>query len=161
MNAIDVARGLVGARIINKANGCSVIITETEAYLGEADTACHAHKGRNKRSEMLYRDGGTLFVYLCYGLHWLMNIVTGLENEPQGVLLRAGEGCKGPALLTRKLGVTGAHNGLSASGGDIEILRGAKCDIVTAPRVGIAYAAEADRLAALRFIYQAPPTIRR
>ena len=52
-------------------------ILETEAYRGEEDTACHAHKGRTKRTEVLYREHGRIYVYLCYGIHWLLNFVTG------------------------------------------------------------------------------------
>lgn len=52
-------------------------ITETEAYRGAQDTACHACHGRTKRTEVLYHDGGTIYVYLCYGMHWMLNIVTG------------------------------------------------------------------------------------
>ena len=61
-------------------------ITETEAYRGAQDTACHACHGRTKRTEVLYHDGGTIYVYLCYGMHWMLNIVTGHADEPQAEL---------------------------------------------------------------------------
>ena len=84
---LDVARDLVGKVIVY--NGMCLRITETEAYCGESDTACHAHKGRTKRTEIMYRQAGTLYIYLCYGMHWLMNIVTGEVDQPEAVLIRA------------------------------------------------------------------------
>lgn len=111
-DALEVAPDLVGKILVSKINGeeIRVRITETEAYCGEADTACHAHKGRTKRTEVLYGKSGVIYVYLCYGIHWLMNVITGEEEQPQGVLFRAGEGYDGPAKLTKALGVTGEQN---------------------------------------------------
>ncbi len=86
-------------------------ITETEAYRGEEDKACHASKGRTGRSEMLYRESGTIYVYLCYGVNYLMNIVTGEKDHPQGVLFRAGAVHNGPGRLTKYLQITKALNG--------------------------------------------------
>lgn len=109
---MEVAPELVGKTIVSKINGSEVRvrITETEVYRGEEDTACHAHKGRTKRTEVLYGRSGVIYVYLCYGMHWLMNVITGDEGTPQGVLFRAGEGFEGPAKLTKRLGVTGELN---------------------------------------------------
>ena len=78
-DALEVATQLVGKILVSKLSGeeIRVRITETEAYCGEADTACHAHKGRTKRTEALYCESGTVYVYLCYGMHWLMNVITG------------------------------------------------------------------------------------
>ena len=78
-DVLDVAQDLVGKIIVSKIKGeeIRVRITETEAYCGEEDTACHAHKGRTKRTEVLYGKSGVMYVYLCYGMHWLMNVVTG------------------------------------------------------------------------------------
>ena len=95
-DVLDVAKDLVGKIIVSKIKGeeIRVRITETEAYCGEEDTACHAHKGRTKRTEVLYGKSGVMYVYLCYGMHWLMNVVTGEEGTPQAVLFRAGENLK-------------------------------------------------------------------
>ena len=76
-------------------------ITETEAYFGEEDTACHAHKGKTKRTEVLYEDGGLAYVYLCYGIHALMNVISGVKDHPEGVLIRGIEGYNGPGKLTK------------------------------------------------------------
>ena len=91
---LAVARDLVGKVLVFGEN--RLRITETEAYCGEEDTACHAHKGRTKRTEVLYGDAGTIYVYLCYGIHWLLNIVTGEKEQPQAVLIRACQEAPGP-----------------------------------------------------------------
>jgi len=78
-------------------------ITETEAYRGVEDLACHASKGRTSRTEVMYHRGGVLYVYLIYGMYWMLNIVTGQENDPQAVLIRGLENIYGPGRLTRKL----------------------------------------------------------
>jgi len=78
-------------------------ITETEAYRGVEDLACHACKGRTVRTESMFHSGGVLYVYLIYGMYWMLNIVTATENEPQAVLIRGLEGLYGPGRLTRKL----------------------------------------------------------
>lgn len=77
---LEVARDLVGKVLVH--NGQRLRISETEAYCGESDTACHAHKGRTKRTEVLYADAGTIYIYLCYGIHWLLNIITGSTGCP-------------------------------------------------------------------------------
>lgn len=115
-DVLKVAPDLVGKRLVTEIGGekRSLIITETEAYRGEEDTACHASKGRTKRTDVLYREAGTIYVYLCYGMHWLLNIVTGEVDQPQAVLIRAcSDGKNGPAKLTKFLGVTGDINGES------------------------------------------------
>ena len=78
-------------------------ITETEAYRGVEDLACHASKGRTSRTEVMYHRGGVLYVYLIYGMYWMLNVVTGQENDPQAVLIRGLENIYGPGRLTRKL----------------------------------------------------------
>ena len=92
-------------------------------------------------------------MYLCYGIHWLFNVITGPEGFPQGVLIRACEGYEGPGKLTKRLGITGAHNGLDLCSS--EALRiedvGNVVNIITDKRVGIAYADEADRERLWRF----------
>lgn len=155
-DVLEVAPDLVGKILVSKIKGeeIRVRITETEAYRGEEDTACHAHKGRTKRTEVLYAKSGVIYVYLCYGMHWLMNIVTGEENQPQAVLLRAGEGCNGPAKLTKALGVTGKQN-TKPIVDNAEICiedDGEQHSFHTDTRVGIAYATEEYRNKQWRFI---------
>ncbi len=122
-------------------------ITETECYFGEEDTACHAHRGKTPRTETLYMKGGVAYVYLCYGIHNLFNIITGEEGHPEGVLIRGVDGADGPGKLTKLLGITRLHNKVSLTDSDIIWCEddGASPALVTAPRIGIDYADEADR----------------
>ncbi len=155
-DVLDVAQDLVGKIIVSKIKGeeIRVRITETEAYCGEEDTACHAHKGRTKRTEVLYGKSGVMYVYLCYGMHWLMNVVTGEEEKPQAVLFRAGENLNGPAKLTKALGVTGEQN-LQPLVENSQIWiedDGIKHNYHTDTRVGIAYATQEFRDKQWRFI---------
>ena len=151
-----VARDLVGKVLVHKTgNGTFRLrILETEAYCGESDTACHAHKGRTKRTEVLYASAGTVYIYLCYGMHWLLNIVTGEVNDPQAVLIRACEDAVGPGRLTKALSITGALNRSSVL--DSEELwiedDGFRCNIRLGKRVGIGYASQEDQNRLWRFI---------
>ena len=112
-DALDIAPALLGMELVIPKNGLreSFIITETEAYRGEEDLACHARKGRTPRTEMMYQTGGVLYVYLVYGMHWMMNIVTGIQGSPQAVLLRGVNDIEGPGRLTRSLGIDKSYNG--------------------------------------------------
>ena len=105
---LEVARDLVGKVLV--CGDKRLRISETEAYCGESDTACHAHKGKTKRTEVMYMEAGTVYIYLCYGVHWLLNIVTGEVNEPEAVLIRACVEANGPAKLTKHMGITGDMN---------------------------------------------------
>lgn len=152
---LEVAPELVGKLIAHTLpdGGTRMLrISETEAYGGEEDTACHAHRGRTKRTELLYRRAGTVYVYLCYGMHWLLNIITGEEEQPQGVLIRACEEAPGPGRLTKLLGVTGALNGTDVTDGALSVLDdGARFEIVPDRRVGIGYASPEDQARLWRF----------
>ncbi len=153
---LEVARDLVGKVLVHKTpdGELRLRISETEGYCGVADTACHAHRGRTKRTEVLYADAGTVYIYLCYGMHWLLNIVTGDENDPQAVLIRACVEAPGPGRLTKRLGITGELNRSSVlTGGSLWIEDdGFSCDVATAKRVGIGYAREEDQEKLWRFI---------
>lgn len=148
---LEVARDLVGKVLVH--NGQKLRISETEAYCGESDTACHASKGRTKRTEVMYRQAGTVYVYLCYGIHWMLNIVTGEIDQPEAVLIRACLDAEGPGKLTKKLAITGELNRTSvvdASGIWIED-DGFACEVVTDKRVGIGYASREDQNRLWRF----------
>ena len=152
---LEVARDLVGKVLVHRVNGqeLRLRISETESYCGEADTACHAHKGRTKRTEVLYFRAGTSYVYLCYGIHWLLNIVTGEENQPEAVLIRACVEANGPGKLTKKLGITGQLNRQHIVSSDLWIEDdGFVCQIETARRVGIGYASREDQDKLWRFM---------
>ena len=155
-DALEVAPELVGKTLVSSLPGAQerrLVITETEVYRGVEDSACHAHRGRTKRTEMLYRPGGAVYVYLCYGIHWLLNVITGPEDFPQAVLIRACEGFEGPGKLTKYLGITGAQNGIDICSSPLLRIEdeGRMVNITTDKRVGIAYAEEADRERLWRF----------
>ncbi len=156
-DALEVAPDLVGKTLVSALPGGAerrLIISETEAYRGEEDTACHAHRGRTRRTEPLYMSGGHFYIYLCYGIHWLLNAVTGPRDLPQGVLIRACRGFGGPGKLTKQLGIDGCFNGMAVDecpGLWFED-EGRSVNIITAPRVGIAYASPEDRERPWRFI---------
>lgn len=159
-DVLEAAPDLVGKILCRKLPGGGEIrlrITETEAYRGEEDGACHARFGRTPRTETMYLPGGYSYVYLVYGLHHLLNVVTGKENEPQAVLIRAMEApFDGPAKWTRHMHITREHNGLWLPQNDqISIVDdGYRPEILTAPRVGIDYAPEYWRDMPWRFIDQ-------
>ena len=150
-SCIEVARELVGKVLVH--NGNRLRISETEAYCGEEDTACHASKGRTKRTEVMYMEAGTVYIYLCYGMHWMLNIVTGEEDRPEAVLIRACLDAPGPGKLTKALGITGEQNRSSVVTSDVLWVEddGFRCSIVTDRRVGIGYASREDQDKLWRF----------
>lgn len=154
-DCLEVAPELVGKLLVRRIGGEErrMRILETEAYRGEEDTACHAHRGRTPRTEVLYAPAGTVYVYLCYGIHWLLNIVTGEENQPQAVLIRACVEAPGPGRLTKALDITGAFNRQRIFDRDELWIAddGLSCGVVTDKRVGIAYAAQEDQDRLWRF----------
>jgi len=148
---LEVAEALVGKVLV--CGDKKLRISETEAYCGESDTACHAHKGRTKRTEVLYAEAGTIYVYLCYGIHWLLNIVTGEENEPEAVLIRACCEAAGPGKLTKALGITGEFNRQHICRQEELYIEddGFRCEVATDKRVGIGYASQEDQDKLWRF----------
>src|SRR3989338_8834030 len=90
-NTLKVAKGLLGKALCVRKSGKILrwMIIETEAYRGEDDLACHASKGRTKRTETLYKKAGTVYAYLIYGMHYCLNIVTEKENYPSAILIRS------------------------------------------------------------------------
>ena len=148
---VEVAEELVGK--VLAYNGQRLRISETEAYCGEADTACHAHKGRTKRTEVLYAEAGTVYIYLCYGIHWLLNIVTGEKEQPEAVLIRACVEAPGPGRLTKALGITGELNWASVAGSEELWIEddGFRCKVIRDKRVGIGYASQEDQDRLWRF----------
>ena len=101
-----VAENLLGKILVRRFDDETTeryIITETEAYRGEEDLACHASKGRTKRTEVMYHEGGKIYVYLIYGMYWLLNFVTGKEDQPQAVLIRGLKGIDGPGRIGKTL----------------------------------------------------------
>jgi len=112
-DVLEVAPDLIGKFLIVKSNqnNFARMITEVEAYKGEEDKACHANKGRTSRTEIMYHAGGNIYVYLIYGMYWMLNFVTGTVNNPQAVLIRGIEGYNGPGKLSRKLEINESYYG--------------------------------------------------
>ena len=155
-DVLEVAPALVG-KVFCRSAGSEVLrgrITEVEAYCGEEDTACHARAGRTKRTETLYVAGGQTYVYLCYGIHHLLNVVTGALDQPQAVLIRGLTGLPGPGRWTKSFGITMKDNRVDlVSSGYLWIEDDGYVPdaIQTGPRVGIAYASDEDRQQPWRF----------
>lgn len=153
---LHVARALIGTYIVRSVGGrrISAMITETEAYKGPRDAASHAYNGRRTaRVEPLYRDGGTTYVYLVYGMHWLLNFSTAGAEKPEGVLIRAvavehgdeWELVVGPGRVTRALRIDKKLDGIDATvSTDLWLEdRGVRVPprfIVKGPRIGVDYA---------------------
>ena len=156
-DVLDVAPALLGKLLCRKTESGEVVkcrITETEAYRGEDDTACHASKGKTSRTSVMWDKGGTVYVYLCYGMHNMLNIVTGAKGDPQAVLIRGIEEANGPGKLTKKLSIERKHNGADVVFSDelwIESDGFTPAEINTSPRIGIDYAEEKDRTKPWRF----------
>ncbi len=155
-SAKELAPRLVGKLLCRRLASGEVLrcrITETECYYGEKDTACHAHKGRTARTEVMYRTGGVAYVYLCYGIHYLLNVVTGPDGFPEAVLIRGVEGYDGPGKLTKAMQIGKAQNGqFLSSTGEIWLEEdGTKVKVSRHRRIGISYASQRDQERKWRF----------
>lgn len=166
-DVLQISKDLLGKFIFTRIDGklTGGMIVETEAYKAPEDKASHAFGNRRtSRTEIFYSEGGISYVYMCYGIHYLFNIITNKANHPHAVLLRAIEpveginemmkrrkkneiSCKltsGPGSLSMALGITSKHNGIDLLSDAIWIEdRGVKVKknhIMAGPRVGIAYA---------------------
>lgn len=121
-DVVSIAREMIGMELfsITSEGTASGIITETEAYAGVTDKASHAWNGRRTaRTEIMYRNGGTVYVYLCYGIHSLLNIVTNRENTPHAVLIRAIEPTAGQELMAYRLNRTHWKPGILYGPGNV------------------------------------------
>lgn len=149
-DTVFLAQDLLGKVLVRKQSNGLISrqrISETEAYHGEEDKACHARFGRTERNQVMYQEGGVWYVYLCYGIHWLLNIVTGEKDFPSAILIRGVANISGPGRVTKGLQIDKALNGLSAdyfSGLWIEDdgYIPDKESIIATPRIGVDYAGE-------------------
>ena len=164
-DVVGLARELLGKVIATDIDGqhTSAIITETEAYAGETDMASHAFGGRRTaRTDVMFAQGGTAYVYLCYGIHHLFTVVTNQRNVPHAVLIRSavplegvpimrdrlgrepGRQLKGPGVVSRALGIRTILSGTDLLTGPIRILDAANMidlrDVKVGPRIGVDYA---------------------
>lgn len=156
-----VARELIGHTLcvqLGDVHGVTRLpITETEAYMGPHDLACHSAKGRTQRTEVMYQKAGTIYVYLIYGMYSMLNIVTGEKDFPAAVLIRGAGEYDGPGKLTRALGISRDINDsmLGKSAGvwieEPKTILSPQT-IQCTPRIGIEYAKEwAEK--ELRFVW--------
>jgi DNA-3-methyladenine glycosylase len=168
-DVLKIARELLGKVLVTEFDGVRTTgrIVEVEAYNGVVDRASHAYSGRRtRRTEVMYREGGTAYVYLIYGIHHLFNVVTNKEDIPHAVLVRALEPLegipimlkrvgkarpdhsltRGPGNLSKAMGLATLHTGYSLYEGEIYIgddgYRPRRTEIIATPRIGVDYAGE-------------------
>lgn len=155
-HALTAAQMLVGKLLCVKKNDGEILrmrITETECYMGTEDTACHASKGKTPRNSALWQEGGYTYVYLCYGMYYMFNVITGGEGDPQGVLIRGVEGYMGPGRFTKFCGIDKSYNLIDMKTSDMVWIEEDSylAETVSSPRIGIGYADKADRERLWRF----------
>lgn len=146
-DVLTIAPALIGKTLVRRFPDGSIskfTITETEAYRGEEDLACHASKGRTNRTEIMYHEGGHIYVYLIYGMYWMLNFVTGEKDIPQAVLIRGLEGIYGPGRLTKHLHIDKSFYGENLCSSErLYVTEGmADARIAESTRIGIDYAGD-------------------
>ena len=175
-DTLRVARALLGKKLVRQINGLELsgMIMETEAYCGEADSACHAHRGQTARNAVMFGEPGHAYVYFTYGMHYMLNLVTEAAGNPCAVLIRAilpltgieamearrkKKGAlltNGPAKLCQALSIDKSLNGCDVTlGSELWVENYKKIPdsvIVSTPRIGIDYAKTKDREALWRFL---------
>lgn len=176
----DVARRLLGSTLVSTVDGLETrgVIVETEAYLGLDDPASHAHasKGRTPRNDAMFAARGTLYVYVSYGIHHCINVVTGEEGVPAAVLIRALDPeagrsvmagrrgratdlCSGPGRLAQALGITMRHNYHDLARPPVRLVAGTPVEesrTGTSGRIGVSRAADWP----LRFFVKGHPAVK-
>ena len=153
-DALEVAPELLGKYLVRRFEDGSIgrfRITDVEAYLGMEDKASHASKGKTKRTEVLFREGGCIYVYFIYGMYWLLNITVGKKDQPEGIMIRGLEGIDGPGRVGKCLKLDRSLYGKSITGNDLWVEDADESPPYTAiPRIGVDYAEE-WKDAALRY----------
>lgn len=184
-DVVKIARELLGKVIITRFDGVltAARIVETEAYNGAVDKASHAYGNRRtNRTEVMFGEGGVAYVYLCYGIHHLFNVVTNVKETPHAVLVRAAEPLigvevmmqrtgkrildntltRGPGNVSKALGIFTSHTGTSLLSDDLSIAddgyKVTPSRIGITPRIGVDYAAE-DALLPYRFVIKNNPYV--
>jgi DNA-3-methyladenine glycosylase len=180
---LRIARALIGKVLVTEfGERTSGRIIETEAYHGQQDRASHAYKGRTKRTEVMFGAGGSAYVYLCYGLHQMFNIVTNIEGIPHAILIRALEPLEGTGVMLQRSGKKTVDATLTRGPGNVGKAMGfhtSQCGsllnspelyiaddgfrypesaIAISPRIGVAYAGE-DALLPYRFYVSGHPSV--
>ena len=164
-SSVQVAQELLGKFLCRRVAGSSgfirMRICETEAYDGPEDKACHAHRGKTARNEVMFGAAGHWYVYLCYGMHWMLNAVTGPVDYPAAVLIRGCCGVVGPGRLTKAFSI-----GRECDKMEIEEKSGLWLEddnffvnydeISITPRIGIGYAGPEWENKLFRFVWKPP-----
>jgi DNA-3-methyladenine glycosylase len=177
-DTLQVVRALLGKKLVRQINGLELsgMIVETEAYCGEADSACHAHRGKTSRNAVMFGEPGHAYVYFTYGMHYMLNLVTEAKDNPCAVLIRAvvplagieemevrrkrkGAGLtNGPAKLCQALSIDKSLNGWDLTCCKelwVEDYKKIPAEsIIATPRIGIDYAKDEHRDALWRFLYR-------
>ncbi len=175
-DTLQVARTLLGKKLVRQINGLELagMIVETEAYCGETDGACHAHRGKTARNAVMFGEPGHAYVYFTYGMHYMLNLVTEAKDNPCAVLIRSilpltgieamevrrkrkgAELTNGPAKLCQALSIDKSLNGWDLTRGkELWVADYKKIpakSIITTPRIGIDYASKEHREAPWRFL---------
>jgi DNA-3-methyladenine glycosylase len=168
-DAATVAQELVGCALVHRKR--AGLIVETEAYLGPDDLASHARFGPTARTSVMFGPGGVSYVYLCYGIHQMFNIVTGPEGHPQAVLIRAVAPLaglpddnavgRGPGKVTKALLLDRRHDRRDLAKGQLYVAAHSKPpELAQGPRIGIDYAG-AWASKPLRFWWKDHPAVSR
>jgi DNA-3-methyladenine glycosylase len=172
-DVVQISKELIGKVLCTQIDHHPItagIIVETEAYCGRNDKACHANDGlRTERTEIMYHSGGVAYIYLCYGIHHLFNVVTNVQDSADAVLVRAIEPLEGieymlkrrkheslapklsagPGRLTQALGITTSQSGINLQGDTIWIedreISFDEKEVVASPRIGVDYAGDHAR----------------
>ncbi len=159
-SALVVARALIGKCLVRELpDGEQKVwpITETEAYIGAHDLACHGRFGLTPRTAVMFGPAGVWYVYFIYGMYWMLNVVTNTPGHPAAVLIRGAGPANGPGKLTKQLGITRAENGLAVEPASQLWIADAglsvpQRELVRTPRIGVDYAGEwRDKL--YRFVW--------
>lgn len=146
-NVLEVAPELIGKSLVRKFDDKTIQrykITETEAYNGDGDLACHASKGKTPRTEVMFREGGLVYVYFIYGMYWMLNFVTGKNEEASAVLIRGLEGISGPGRVGKVLQLDKSFYGENLETSERIWIEEDNISpgIIATPRIGINYAGE-------------------
>ncbi len=149
-DVLEMAPDLLGKVLVRRfedGREVRLMITEVEAYRGVEDQACHARFGKTERNKIMWGKAGLVYVYLIYGMYWMLNLVTGEEGKPQAVLVRGLEGVGGPGRVGRLLELNKSFYGEDVVTSDrlwVEEnnIKEAFLDIIRSERVGVEYAGE-------------------
>ncbi|KAH7830039.1 putative dNA-3-methyladenine glycosylase family protein [Monocercomonoides exilis] len=155
--ALVVAEKLVGKVLCRKLEDGSILrkrITEAEAYIGEEDSACHARVGRTARTSVMYESGGHVYMFVCYGIHNMFNVVTGKSGHPEVALIRGIAGYDGPGRVTKAMHMDKSLNGIDMTTSKVLWIEddGFSFDIKKTKRIGIDYASEPYKSIEWRFV---------